>query len=67
MRDLKEALAEPVSENWLVERSHVLVRRTLEKLTIPCTTFYRCPDRGDGGPVWAGTVALGTGRQVHRP
>ena len=29
----------------LVERSHLPVRRTLDKLGIPPTTFYRCYDR----------------------
>ena len=68
MRDLKEALAEQVLENWLlkksltgaggdermrypasekleiirlVERSHLPVRRVLDKLGIPATTFYQ--------------------------
>ena len=72
MHDLKEALAEQVLENrllekkhdrgWgrrrmrypasekleiirLVERSHLPVRRTLDKLGIPATTFYRWYDR----------------------
>ena len=27
----------------LVERSHLPVRRTLDKLGIPATTFYRAP------------------------
>ena len=48
MHDLKEALGEQVLENWLVERSHDPVWRTLDKLGIPCTTFYRWPDRGVG-------------------
>jgi len=49
----------------LVERSHLPVRRTLEKLGIPRTTFYRWYDRyqglGEAGledrsphPGWAG-------------
>ena len=29
----------------LVERSHLPVRRTLDKLGIPATTFYRCVPR----------------------
>ena len=29
----------------LVEKSHLPVRRTLDKLGIPNTTFYRCHDR----------------------
>ena len=29
----------------LVERSHLPVRRTLDKLDIPATTFYRWYDR----------------------
>jgi putative transposase len=32
----------------LVERSHLPVRRTLEKLGIPRTTFYRWYDRYQG-------------------
>ena len=34
----------------LVERSHLPVRRTLDKLGIPATTFYpRCPKCFDDG------------------
>ena len=51
-----------------VERSHLPVRRTLDKLGIPATTFYRWYDRyrafGESdlrtapvAPAWYGTVS----------
>jgi hypothetical protein len=37
-----------VSRIRLVEKSHLPVRRTLDKLGIPSTTFYRWYDRIPG-------------------
>jgi transposase-like protein len=42
----------------LVERSHLSIRRTLDKLGIPSTTFYRWYDR---------YRALGGGGRAPRP